>query len=120
MSKEKKFATLEEAVAHIKEQDSIIETHDTNIAIVNQKVLDLEKERDDALAEVGVIAGKLDLQAKHGNDGTIVEIGKKNYKLSGNRFITKDGEKNAEEVSKDQDYLKHLLKIKSGVLTAID
>lgn len=110
----KKFETIALATAHITEQDAII-------AVNNATIKSLEKALNDALAEVGTLSAKLDLQEKHGGEGsTIVTIAKKAYKLIGNRFITKDGEKNAEEASKDSDFLAHLLKISSGALTPLD
>lgn len=93
----------------------------SQLKLQNDKIIaDLTTERDGALEEVKSLAKKIDLQEKHGADGTIVSIGSKNYKLSGNRFITKDGEKSAEQVSQDKEFLKHLVTIGSGVLTLID
>jgi len=113
MANTKTFATLDEALAFIKEQQGLLETANKNIKA-------LEKERDDALAEVAALSAKLDLSEKHGSEGLIVTIGKKNFTLLGNRFFTPEGEMDAETLSKNTKELERMLKIKSGSLIPLD
>lgn len=97
------------------------ETANENAEKALAEVEKANKSTEDALTEVQTLSAKLDLQEKHGgNGGTLVTIGKKSYKLIGNRFITGSGEKNAEEAAKDNVFLAHLLKIGSGALVALD
>lgn len=122
-----KFTDLDKANSYVTDLNKAFgESVDQAKAIGEQhKALEKDlvqskKDHEKALAEVADLSGRLDLQEKHGADGgTIVKIGKVAYKLSGNRFITKDGEKNAEEVSKDAKFLANLLEIGSGALTPI-
>jgi len=108
-----KFETIDEALAYIKTQQGLLDA-------ANGDITKLEKERDDALAEVETLSKKLDLSEKHGADGLMVTIKGKNFTLSGNRFFTPDGEMNAEELSKNTKELERMVKIKSGSLIPLD
>lgn len=129
------FTDLDKANAYVKEINGFYGLQVSHANQLNDKFVLIEKDliasksetkeankaTESALAEVANLSAKLDLQEKHGsNGGTIVTINKKPYKLSGNRFITQTGEKNAEEVSKDEKFLAHLLKVGSGALTPLD
>lgn len=81
----------------------------------------LQKQLDAALAEVADLAGLLDAQESNAQEGVkVVVIGKKKYKLLGQKFATPKGaEYTADELANDQDELKRMLKIKSGSLVEI-
>lgn len=123
-----KFTDLDKANAYVTEINEAFkkEASEKNAELEKSQALQValdksNKETATALEEVGALAAKLDLQEKHGGDGCpIVTINKKSYKLLGNRFFYGGGEKNAEELSKDETELKRMLKIGSGSLVAID
>lgn len=64
---------------------------------------------EEALKAVEDLSAKLDLQEQHGGDGILVTVGKQSYKLIGKRFVTKNGDFTAEEISKNQEELKRMV-----------
>lgn len=114
------FETIEAALAHIATQDATILANATEIKTLKDDAVKTGRDLAGALAEVTTLSKKLDLVEKHtGENVTVVTIGKKSYKLLGNRFFVKGEEVTAEELMKDDAELKRLVKIKSGSLVEL-
>jgi len=110
----------DEALALITSKDGQITELNGKVSTLTEDFNKVSTDLSNALNEVATLSNKLDLQEKHGSSGVIVTINKKNYQLSGNRFISKGVEKTAEELSKDTEELERMLKIKSDSLIALD
>ena len=84
-------------------------------------VVELQTSLNESLTEVAELATKIGLLEKNRGDKSLIVVVKgKSYKLLGNRFITKDGEFTAEELSKNKQELERMLKIESGSLILVD
>lgn len=109
------------------------ELNNANLTIANLKeevaagaentalVVELQTSLNESLNEVAELGTKIGLLEKNRGDKSLIVVVKgKSYKLLGNRFITKNGEVNAEELSKDKPELERMLKISSGSLILVD
>lgn len=137
----KKFETVELAMAHIeslngqlaqkedalKTSKTLLSEKETALKAATAEVQahktaaeEAQTQLGSALQEVATLSEKLDLQEKHGKDGTIVTIKKKNYTLVGNVFIYDGKEHSAKELSQDTKHLEKMLSKGSGALVPLD
>lgn len=84
-------------------------------------VEELQAQLAEALAAVEELGNKLSLVEAHKAENVnIVTVGKKNYKLLGNRFIANGEELNAEQLMQNEAELQRLVDIGSGSLVEVD
>lgn len=117
----KKHSTAEAALIaannKITELNKLVEAGKSNADLV----IELQTTLDQTLAEIGELGNKINLLEKNRGDSSLIVLIKgKSYKLLGNRFITKDGELNAEDLSKNTAELQRMLKIGSGALIPVE
>ena len=108
---------LSKSQGDLKNANALIEAGKGNA----DKVEKLEKSLDEALSMVEDLGTKVSLLEKNrGDNSLIVIIDGKNYRLLGDRFITKKGELNADQLSKDSEELNRMIAIGSGSLIPVE
>lgn len=105
---DKKFETLEEAVAHIKSQDEVIVSLRDGIETAIQEKKAAEDIATDAINKANEVVLKAPKE-------TTVTIDKKKYKI----LFAVDG-LTKEELAEDKTKLARLVKIKSGALELLE
>jgi len=124
---DKKFESLEEAIAYIKEQNEKLTSANASkkaaedaLKIANEELENAKAENQSSIEIIAELGKKLHILENNKEENTtIVELDGKHYKLLGNRFIVKGEELNAEQLSKNTAELERMVKIKSGSLVEI-
>jgi len=124
---DKKFESLEEAIAYIKEQNEKLTSANASkkaaedaLKIANEELENAKAENQSSIEIIAELGKKLHILENNKEENTtIVELDGQHYKILGNRFIVKGEEFNAEQLSKNTDELKRMLKIRSEALIVV-
>ena len=131
---EEKDAVVAQIIESVKEQEALSAAQADGVTALNSAIAVLEetngalsesnKSQEDELAKanetIADLGAQLDLQAKATGSDTLVKSGTKTYKIIGNKFLTRKGELNAIDLSKDKELVAEMIKNGSGAIVTTD